>query len=26
VGCLVLVAWLDRHPTHERVAKAWRIT
>jgi predicted MFS family arabinose efflux permease len=25
VGCLVLVAWLDRHPTHERVARAWRI-
>ena len=25
LGCVVLVAWLDRHPTHERVAKAWRV-
>jgi PAT family beta-lactamase induction signal transducer AmpG len=25
LGCLVLVAWLDRHPTHERVARAWRV-
>ncbi len=25
LGCLVLVAWLDRHPTHERVAQAWRV-
>jgi len=23
VGCLVLVGWLDRHPTHARVAQAW---
>jgi MFS family permease len=22
-GCLFLVKWLDRHPTHERVAAAW---
>jgi PAT family beta-lactamase induction signal transducer AmpG len=25
LGCLVLVAWLDRHPTHDRVARAWRV-
>jgi len=24
VGCLFLVWWLDRHPTQERVAQAWR--
>ena len=24
LGCLILVGWLDRHPTHERVAQAWR--
>jgi PAT family beta-lactamase induction signal transducer AmpG len=24
LGCLALVGWLDRHPTHERVAQAWR--
>lgn len=24
LGCLVLVGWLDRHPTHHRVAQAWR--
>lgn len=24
LGCVVLVGWLDRHPTHERVAQAWR--
>ncbi len=24
LGCLFLVWWLDRHPTHERVAQAWR--
>ena len=23
-GCVFLVWWLDRHPTHERVAQAWR--
>lgn len=23
-GCIFLVWWLDRHPTHERVAQAWR--
>lgn len=23
-GCVLLVGWLERHPTHERVAKAWR--
>ncbi len=22
-GCLFVVAWLDRHPTHQRVAQAW---
>ena len=26
LGCLALVAWLDRHPTHERVARAWRLS
>jgi PAT family beta-lactamase induction signal transducer AmpG len=26
LGCLALVAWLDRHPTHERVAAAWRVS
>lgn len=24
LGCVALVAWLDRHPTHARVAQAWR--
>lgn len=24
LGCLFVVWWLDRHPTHERVAEAWR--
>ncbi|MDO9237551.1 MAG: MFS transporter [Aquabacterium sp.] len=24
VGCVFLVWWLDRHPTHARVAQAWR--
>jgi len=24
LGCVFLVSWLDRHPTHERVAQAWR--
>lgn len=24
LGCVFLVWWLDRHPTHERVAQAWR--
>jgi len=24
VGCLFLVWWLDRHPTQERMAQAWR--
>lgn len=24
LGCLFLVGWLDRHPTHQRVAQAWR--
>lgn len=24
LGCLFVVWWLDRHPTHERVAQAWR--
>jgi MFS family permease len=23
-GCVFLVGWLDRHPTHARVAHAWR--
>lgn len=23
-GCLALVGWLDRHPVHPRVARAWR--
>ncbi|RZL09564.1 MAG: MFS transporter [Rubrivivax sp.] len=23
LGCMAMVWWLDRHPTHERVAKAW---
>jgi MFS family permease len=26
LGCLALVAWLDRHPTHARVAAAWRVS
>ncbi|MEY4766614.1 MAG: hypothetical protein RI907_3287 [Pseudomonadota bacterium] len=25
LGCVALVAWLDRHPTHDRVARAWRV-
>lgn len=24
LGCVALVGWLDRHPTHARVAQAWR--
>lgn len=24
LGCIVLIGWLDRHPTHKRVAQAWR--
>lgn len=24
LGCVFVVYWLDRHPTHERVAQAWR--
>lgn len=24
LGCLFVVWWLDRHPTHERVAEAWK--
>ena len=24
LGCVALVAWLDRRPTHARVAQAWR--
>ncbi len=24
LGCLFVVVWLDRHPTHARVAEAWR--
>ncbi len=24
LGCVFLVRWLDHHPTHERVARAWR--
>lgn len=24
LGCVALVMWLDHHPTHERVAQAWR--
>jgi len=24
LGTLVLIGWLDRHPTHPRVAEAWR--
>ncbi len=24
LGCLFVVGWLDRHPTHARVAEAWR--
>lgn len=24
LGCVAMVTWLDRHPTHARVAQAWR--
>jgi predicted MFS family arabinose efflux permease len=24
LGCLFVVWWLDRHPTHDRVALAWK--
>jgi PAT family beta-lactamase induction signal transducer AmpG len=24
LGCVAMVRWLDRHPTHARVAQAWR--
>lgn len=24
LGCVAMVGWLDRHPTHARVAQAWR--
>lgn len=24
LGCVAMVTWLDRRPTHARVAQAWR--